>query len=293
MALSANASYKKQHHVDVGQFRMVVKNSSVIYNGALVSFDSLTGEVKPFDGTQGDRLAGFHFGDSVTGDSSASPRPKATICPGGFTLRNVTVGGLADDATDYGAPVYPTDDGTFTITDPGDGVAIGHVLPNDDRDSGKANVYVEIILGKTSRQTGIFAKELTFTETGEGTYTGTVVVPAGATIVDIIVENTALWDAATSASLIVGDDDDPDGYFAATDLKATDLLADQTMNFDKTGGQEGAYLVGTATHWTNRYSAAARNVIAVITTSGAGTAGRTRVTVIYSVPDKTTAVTAA
>ena len=143
-------------------------------------------------------------------------------------------------------------------------------------------------------QPGVYSHEVTFTEDGDTTYTGTVTVPAGATIIDIIVENTVLWDDGTSAAIVVGDGDDPDGYFASTNLKATDLLADQTINFDKSGGKEGAYLTGTSTHWTNRYSASERQVSGVVTTGGQdGSAGRTRMTVVYSLPASVTAATGA
>jgi len=140
---------------------------------------------------------------------------------------------------------------------------------------------------------GIQATEVTFTETtGAGVYTGSVTVPAGATILDVIVHAVALWDTATSATMKVGDAADDDGIFTAVNLKATDLLAGESINFDKTGGKEGAYLVGTATHWTTRYSASARVISGVITTVGAsGSAGRTRMTVIYALPSKVIAAT--
>lgn len=133
---------------------------------------------------------------------------------------------------------------------------------------------------------------LTFTETtGAGTYTGTVALPAGSTIHDIIVNGVALWTATTSASLIVGDGTDPDGFFAATDLKATDLLAGESLSFALAGGKAGAYIANSQV--SPRYSATARNVIAVVTTVGAaGSAGRTNVQVVYSVAPGTAATKA-
>lgn len=130
----------------------------------------------------------------------------------------------------------------------------------------------------------IMTAELTFTETaGAGTYTGEVAIPAGAWLLDIMVQNVALWTAATSASLEVGDATDPDGFYTAVDLKATDLLAGETLSFAKAGGVEGAYI--TATHVLGRYSAAARVITAsVVTVGGSGTAGRTRVLVQYLDP---------
>ena len=140
--------------------------------------------------------------------------------------------------------------------------------------------------------TGICAEERTFTENGAGTYTGSVTVPAGATILDVIVHATALWDAASSATMIVGDAADNDGIYTGVNLKATDLLAGESLSFAQSGGKAGAYNVGTNTHWTTRYSASARVISGIVTSVGAGTAGRTRMTVIYTLP-RTSAATKA
>jgi len=139
--------------------------------------------------------------------------------------------------------------------------------------------------------TQIKVAECTFTEDGAGTYTGTITMPAGSTLIDIQVQNTALWDAATSAVMDVGDGDDADGFYAAIDLKATDLLVAEVIRFGSTGGKEGAYIVN-ATGELNSYSATARNIIGVITSVGAGTAGRTRMLVIYCTPTATAATKA-
>lgn len=125
-----------------------------------------------------------------------------------------------------------------------------------------------------------------FVESGAGVYTANFNLPGGATLIDIIVEAEALWTAATSAVLDIGDAADPDGYFSAVDLKATDLLAGESVAIGSTqvrGGDNGAYLtVGTSTHISRRFSSADRTLAAVITSVGAGTAGRTRVTVVFS-----------
>jgi hypothetical protein len=141
----------------------------------------------------------------------------------------------------------------------------------------------QVVLGLNS--VPLQCAEVTFTETtGAGTYTGSVSLPAGATVVDVIVNGVALWTATTSASLIVGDVADPDGFYVATDLKATDLLAGESLSFSYAGGKAGAYLtVGTNTHVAPRYSATARVISGIVTTVGAaGTAGRTRMTVLWS-----------
>jgi hypothetical protein len=132
--------------------------------------------------------------------------------------------------------------------------------------------------------------EVTFTQTtGDGTYTGTIALPAGARIVDIGVDGQVLWNAGTSANIIVGDDVDPDGFFTETDLNATDLLAGEINNLEHPGGKAGAYI---ASEQRNLYQATARNVIGVIAQVGTGTAGRTRLYVVYAVPTATAATKA-
>ena len=97
-----------------------------------------------------------------------------------------------------------------------------------------------------------------------------------------------------TVTLVAGDDDDADGYFASTNLKATDLTAGQGMDFGRAGGLGGAYLTeGTSTHFLKRYYAAANNVIVVVTTANQdGSAGRTIIVVEYSVPNSGTPVLA-
>lgn len=126
----------------------------------------------------------------------------------------------------------------------------------------------------------VVSSSVTFTETtGAGTYTGAITVPAGADILDIIVQSTALWTASSSATLIVGDTDD-DGWYTGVNLKATDLLVGEDLSFEHPGGKAGVYL---ASEQRVRYSASARTINGIVTTVGAsGSAGRTRLTVVYS-----------
>ena len=128
----------------------------------------------------------------------------------------------------------------------------------------------------------VIAEELRFQETaGAGTYTASVLLDAGTTLLDIIVNGVALWTATTSATLIVGDGDNDDGFFEATDLKATDLLAGQSISFAFAGGKAGAYLANS--HVSPRYTGNGRTITAKVTTVGAaGDAGRTRVLVVYA-----------
>jgi len=137
-----------------------------------------------------------------------------------------------------------------------------------------ANSYAEVV--------GL----LSFTETtGAGVYTGTVTVPAGAIITDIKVWSTVLWTATTSAIMKVGDGVDDDGWYIGIDLKATDLLVNEEINFNNLGGKQGAYIVAATGQRSTAYSASSRAVSGIVTTvGGAGNAGRTFMTVHYSLP---------
>lgn len=132
--------------------------------------------------------------------------------------------------------------------------------------------------------TPVISKEASFTETsGAGTYTGSVAVPAGASIHDILINGVALWNSAGACTLKVGDVADDDGYYTGVDLKATDLLAGESLSFALAGGKAGAYIANSQV--SPRYSATARVVSGIITqASGTGTLGRTRMTVVYSLP---------
>lgn len=122
-----------------------------------------------------------------------------------------------------------------------------------------------------------------FTETtGAGTYTAAVTVPAGSLIKDIKVWSTALWTASTSALMNVGDAGAAAGWFTGINLKATDLLVGEEINFAQTGGKEGSYLVLATGARSAAYSATARVISGVVVTVGAsGSAGRTFMQVSY------------
>lgn len=149
MALSGDRTwqnYKWKDVLNLPTVTMVVKASSTVYNGSLCSHDTDQGAIKPFDGTQTDRLVGWHFGENVTGSATA-PLPRAKIKPGGF-IAHVPVTGLANTAADYGAEVYATDDGTYTIVDPGSGIIVGRIVADEDRTSGYAHVFFLDMLTK-------------------------------------------------------------------------------------------------------------------------------------------------
>lgn len=133
--------------------------------------------------------------------------------------------------------------------------------------------------------------EATFTETtAAGVYTGSVAVPANASILDILVNGVALWAAGTSATLKVGDVADDDGYYTAVNLKATDLLAGESLSFANAGGKAGAYIANSQV--SPRYSATARTVSGIITTVGTGATGVTKMSVIWAHPYSGNAIVA-
>lgn len=138
---------------------------------------------------------------------------------------------------------------------------------------------------ETMRDLNVTSREITFTETtGAGSYTGSVTVPGGATILDIQVQSTALWTAASSATMIVGDTDD-DGWYTGINLKATDLALGEVIRFGSTGGKEGVYIVTATGLLSASYSASDRLVTGNVLTVGAsGSAGRTRMLVLYTNP---------
>lgn len=146
----------------------------------------------------------------------------------------------------------------------------------------------------------MITKMVIFTENATNTiHTGTVAIPAGAILHNIQVNNSVLWGAA-SAAMDVGDTADPNGYFAAIDLKATDLLVGEVLDTSPStswGGKEGAYLVaatgrrGPTSSNFGKYYAAGSNILGVITVGTPGsTAGRTQMVVTYSLGETIAAV---
>ena len=155
-----------------------------------------------------------------------------------------------------------------------------------------------VISGGVVGQPGkVLFQEITLSEVGAaGVYTGTATVPENSWLLDIKIYNLTYWGAGTSASLIVGDGVDPDGWFTAVDLKATDIVDFTTdtnaevIDFDNPGGTEGAYLVSATGERQLMYSTLERVITAEVTTVGTTSAvGRTRIVVLYTDPTTPTA----
>lgn len=149
MALSAGVSWTLKGGADCIQLPLQVKSAAVIYNGALVSFQTLNNAVQPFDGGSTDVLCGWHFGDTVTGDGTALKN--ALIRTGPFIGERVTVGGsVANDVSDIGKIVYATDDGTYTIAS--SGAQVGRIVAY--RSTGVFDVLFRYSFGRFGTTTG-------------------------------------------------------------------------------------------------------------------------------------------
>jgi hypothetical protein len=286
MALSAD---RQTQYKEVGIKAYPVLTGVTIYKGGMVCIDPANGFARPAADTANYRCVGVAE-EQVAAGAAASGTYKVRVRTGIFLFAATNIA-----ITDVGKAMYVRDDQTFDDTST-NGVFAGILVEFVSANAGwilcgPTNIPIQSItataaelnkcdgINPTAYQ--VVMEEVTFTETGAGVYTGTIAIPAGSQILDVAVHGIALWDAATSASLIVGDGADPDGFFTATDLKATDLLAGEVNNFEHPGGKAGVYL---AAEQRILYASAARNVIGVATSVGAGTAGRTRLVVTYANP---------
>jgi hypothetical protein len=134
-------------------------------------------------------------------------------------------------------------------------------------------------------QGSVVTLEAAFVANGAGTYTAAFPIPAGATVLDVIFRNTVVWDNATSASMTCGDTDSATGYFSATNVKTTPAAdtngAGAGLSTELSlGASAGAYKGGGG-----KYYAAAQTLSCVIVTVGAGSAGRSRCLVRYTLPN--------
>ncbi len=149
---------------------------------------------------------------------------------------------------------------------------------------------------------GIVAQTALFTEDATSlTHTATFTIPAGATLLDILVVPQVLWTGGTAA-FTCGDANSATGWFTSTNLKATDLVLGerlQASNANNWGGVNGTYLTTAgrfgqqSTTMIGGYCPTAYSVIGVVTVgTPATTAGRTRMTVLYAMGTSVTPVLA-
>lgn len=129
---------------------------------------------------------------------------------------------------------------------------------------------------------------MAFTETVAGlVYTGSVSIPAGARVLDILVETSAAWTAAT-ADLDVGDSDATDALASALDVSAVAYQSGNTLlggtAWGDAGGNGDTYAGGTAGGTGKLYPAGDVLTAVITATVPGGPTGHTAVTVLYEFP---------
>jgi hypothetical protein len=187
--------------------------------------------------------------------------------------------GLEIDVKGLGQRVSIQREGKELASQDADGkwIAPGFTGPLTGAVTGNATTATNLVAG-----TPVIAAERTFTEAGAGSYTATVTIPAGSTVLDVYFRNTVLWTAATSAALNVGDGDDADGYFTAIDVKAAPAADTATVPGGVSSLLQGA---GSGAYkGVQKYYPSAGMITATIVSVGAGTAGRSRLLVTYMTP---------
>jgi len=118
------------HHQDDRGIRATpeVLNAAVIYYGGLVSCDTDTGACKPYDGTESDKILGWHVEETVTGDTTADVNPRASLITGPFRWEELTCAGLAGTVADNGKRIWALNAYSYTTLDPGGtGCEIGYI----------------------------------------------------------------------------------------------------------------------------------------------------------------------
>lgn len=164
-----------------------------------------------------------------------------------------------------------------------------------------SNLVSPVVTGNAGTGT-IFCKQALFTENASSTtHTATFTIPAGSTLLDIIVVPQVLWTGGTAA-FTCGDANAATGWFTSCNLKATDLILGerlQASNANNWGGVNGAYLTTAgrfgqqSTTMIGGYCPTAYSVIGVVTVgTPATTAGRTRMYVLWMVGESVTPVLA-
>ena len=149
------------------------------------------------------------------------------------------------------------------------------------------------ILDNVPNSAGIqLIESRSFTETATaGTYTATVVIPVNAIVLDVIFKNTVVWNNNGTATLNVGDADDPDGYISAVDVKtapATDVNGAGGISSRGEDTGTGAYK-----GLFKKYTTGGTITASIVTTGATGTAGRSSLYVIYAMNQSVVSATKA
>jgi len=272
--------------------------STQIWKGGLVAIDT-TGYARPATDTSGYVVVGVatesKLGGTASGDVWIKVQSGRAHLFAATELRQEMVGDV----------MYVVDDNTFHWNST-NGIVAGTLIQYVDTTHGYILVgptaagipkkYSTITatpqaLNKASTLIGygypLMCEQRTFTETAvTGTYTATVVIPAGAVVLDVLWANNALWTNGTSAAMTVRDTETADGYWNSTDVKAAPAAdvngAGGWSSLHADGGADrGAYSVTGFT----KYTAGGTTITGVVTTGAGNEAtGISRMTVVYAVP---------
>ncbi len=119
----------------------IILSTEELFRGSFCTHNTTVGEIKPYDGTVADRAVGWHFGDTITGNAAA-PRKLARIIAGGFQARFAVTGLETTVITDYGKPVYISDDGTYTLTGTTTTMRVGEIVANSEGVTAGTNAWI-------------------------------------------------------------------------------------------------------------------------------------------------------
>lgn len=121
--MAASASISRNQVDDVDVIGPQVVNSSVLYSGAYQCINSRDhgtaasiGRVQPYTSTANQIPAGFQRSENKTGNTSATPIPRANLWVGPVIVKSLAITGLAGTFADVGRIFYATADDTFTLT---------------------------------------------------------------------------------------------------------------------------------------------------------------------------------
>jgi hypothetical protein len=223
---------------------------------------------------------------------------------------------IIGEATDTHAPIYiDSDDNILKVIPAGTGTTEVQVVDASSTQTlTNKTLTSPTITGATLSTATLSAPTITGNPTGivkvaggtiteldgDATYSISVTLPAGAVLLNFVITGIALWTAGTSATLIVGDTADPDGFFTGVNAKTTPAVGTSLTPDTVPGGTgDGAYLgdtngefVGPASANFGRVYTAGSIITATVTKVGTGTAGRTGFHVFYALPEAVAQVVA-
>jgi len=269
-ALTADRITEKQV---LGVKAYPVAASTKIYAGALVALNS-SGYAVPAADTAGYKVVGIA---SAQADNASGANGAINVLAEAPVIARLNATSITQAMV--GKAMYVVDDNTVDDTFGTNGIFAGILIEYISTTSGRFLISPVAVTPSDL----VVVQEVSFTETtGAGTYTGAVTVPAGATVLDVIWRNTALWTASTTATMKAGTAADDDMFFTNVDVKTAPIIdVNGAGGLSSFKNDTGSGVAGGLT----TYCSSACTVSFVVTTVGAtGAAGRSRGVVIYVRP---------